>query len=141
MVDLDADGWPTRASIESVWRSVIAGIRTRESAHDWSVPWVEGDRGAGPPADVLAGTGLQYLHGLDMTANPEAPHFISHGGNGSYVLSEVEVAARLDHWLHVCSQYDADPQGFLHQARERGHRIRDPEASLRPPNRAQDDDK
>lgn len=113
------EGWPLRSALEAAWRQVIAGERTRESVHDWSGPWVEGKAKVGPPRDVMVGTGLQYLHGLDMTAAPALPNLISHGGSGSYVLSDSEVAARLEHWLGMCRDYDADPDGFLQRVRDR----------------------
>jgi hypothetical protein len=108
-----------RAAVEAAWREVIAGERTRESVHDWSVPWVEGDAAHNRPKDLMVGSGLQYLHGLDMTARPETPNLISHGGPGNYVLSADEVAARLGHWLGTCREYDDDPEGFVQRARER----------------------
>ena len=113
------DGWPLRAAVEAAWREVIAGERTRESVHDWAAPWVEGKVPVGPPRDLLAGSGLQYLHGLDMTSMPETPNLISHGGPGGYVLSADEVAARLEYWLGQCREYDNDPEGFVQRARER----------------------
>ena len=113
------DGWPLRAAVEAAWREVIAGGRTRESVHDWSVPWVEGDAAHGRPEDLMVGSGLQYLHGLDMTAKPETPNLIGHGGPGGYVLSADEVAARLEHWLGMCDEFDDDPDGFVQRARER----------------------
>jgi hypothetical protein len=113
------DGWPLRAAVEAAWREVIAGERTRESVHDWSVPWVEGEAAHRRPKDLMAGSGLQYLHGLDMTAKPETPGLVSHGGPGIYVLSADEVAARLEYWLGMCREYDDDPEGFVQRARER----------------------
>jgi hypothetical protein len=102
-----------------------AGERTRESVHDWSVPWVEGSAGAGPPSDTMVGTGLQYLHGLDMTALPDSANLSSHGQPGCYVLSDDEVVTRLEHWLQICRGYDDDPDGFRQQARERARRAFD----------------
>jgi hypothetical protein len=67
----------------------------------------------------MVGSGLQYLHGLDMTARLETPNLISHGGLGRYVLSADEVAARLEYWLGMCREYDDDPEGFAQRARER----------------------
>ena len=104
------DGWPSRASVEAAWRAVIAGARTRESVHDWSVPWVEGDAGNVRPRDPMVLTGLQSLHGLDMTALPATPNLVSHGGSGNYVLSEQEVVASLERWLGRCRKYDAAHQ-------------------------------
>jgi hypothetical protein len=113
------DGWPSRAAVEAAWREVIAGERTRESVHDWSVPWVEGEAAHSRPRDLMVSSGLLYLHGLDMTAKPETPGLTGHGGQGSYVLSVDEVAARLDYWLRMCREYDDDPEGFVQRARER----------------------
>jgi hypothetical protein len=98
---------------------VIAGERTRESVHDWSVPWVEGEAAHRRPKDLMVGSGLQYLHGLDMTAKPETPGLVSHGGPGIYVLPVDEVAARLEYWLGMCREYDYDPEGFVQRAMER----------------------
>lgn len=75
-VALGEDGWPLRASVEAAWRSVAAGQRTRESVHNWSVPWVEGHLEVDRPRDLMVGTGLQYLHGLDMTTDPASPGLI-----------------------------------------------------------------
>jgi hypothetical protein len=116
------DGWPLRAEVVAAWRAVIAGERTRESVHDWSVPWVEGEFAIGPPRDLMAGTGLQYLHGLDMTADPGSPGLIGHGGSGRYVLSGDEMAGTLAHWLALCRDYDGDPEGFPQRARDRALR-------------------
>lgn len=52
---------------------MIAGERTREDVHAWSAPWVEGRADVGPPRDLMVGTGLQYLHGLDMTFDQSEP--------------------------------------------------------------------
>jgi hypothetical protein len=98
---------------------VADGLRTREIVHAWAVPWVEGDADVGPPQDIMVGTGLQYLHGLDMTGDPSSLELISHGGPGGYVLSDNEVSARLEHWLEMRVEYNADPQGFVERARER----------------------
>jgi hypothetical protein len=119
LVPLGEDGWPLRASVEAAWRSVITGERTRESVHNWSVPWVEGHRAVGPPGDLMVGTGLQYLHGLDMAADPVRLDLTAHGGGARYVLSDDEVSARFAHWLALCSEYDEDPEGFRQRAQER----------------------
>jgi hypothetical protein len=113
------DGWPLRAQVETAWREVIAGQRSRESVHEWAVPWVEGDAAHSRPRDLMVGMGLQYLHGLDMTARPENPDLIGHGGRGTYVLSADEVAARLEYWLGRCREYDEDPEGSVQRAMER----------------------
>ena len=117
-VILGEDGWPLRHAVEAAWREVIAGQRSRESVHDWSVPWVEGDAAHGHPKDLMVASGLQYLHGLDMTTTPETPNLVSHGGAGSYVLSADEITARLEYWLVMCREYDDDPEGFVQRRRE-----------------------
>ena len=53
-----------------------------------------------------------------MTAKPETPNVISHGGPGSYVLPADEVAARLEHWLGMCHEYDDDPEQFMRRTKE-----------------------
>lgn len=118
------EGWPLRSSVETAWREVIAGRRTRESVHDWAAPWVEGRVDAGRPADARVESGLQHLHELDMTSRPEAPDLVGHGGPGDYVLSDDEVAKQLEHWLGGCREYDDDPAGFAERARERARRSR-----------------
>ncbi|WP_040778651.1 hypothetical protein [Nocardia pneumoniae] len=119
---------PRRSEIEEVWLQVIAGGMTREVAHDWVVPWVENDDPDWVrPDDVMVEAGLLYLHGLDMTRDSDAPNLISHSGPGLYVLSEAEVAARLDHWLGKCREYDSDPERSareLRKERETPRRIR-----------------
>ncbi len=91
---------------------------TREAAHDWAIPWVESTPVVDPAEEGLVEVGLQYLHGLDMTAaNPKSPRNpTGHGGPGPYVLSEADVAATLDHWLAQCAEYDEDPHAFLERA-------------------------
>ncbi|WP_326836024.1 hypothetical protein VSH64_14065 [Amycolatopsis rhabdoformis] len=111
------DGWPLRSAVESTWRQVIARERTRESAHTWAAPWVEGSAGVNPPTDTMIATGLGYLHGLTMKAAPDSPHLISHFGRDAYLLSAAEVTARFDHWLALCHDYDADPAAFRQRAR------------------------
>ncbi|MFE3759551.1 hypothetical protein ACFXO9_35060 [Nocardia tengchongensis] len=98
--------WPKRSEVESVWRRMLVGDLTREAAHDWAKPWVEG-ADVGTPTDAMASLGLDYLHGLDMTASLASPNLIYHGGAEPYVLSELEVAARLDYWLVRCREYDS----------------------------------
>jgi hypothetical protein len=125
---LGDDGWPLRSSVEAAWRQVIAGGRTRESVHDWSVPWVE-RIDVGRPGDSMVMSGLQYLHGLDMTAGATAPGgagpYVAHGGPDPYLLSDREVATGLNHWLGICREYDDDPAGFVARRLEAARRYRD----------------
>ncbi|MEU7630298.1 hypothetical protein AB0C34_09975 [Nocardia sp. NPDC049220] len=108
-MEVGEDEWPRRSAIEKTWRRVIAGELTRETVHDWAARWVE-DADADGPRDVMVMSGLQYLHGLDMTANPAAPNIVSHGGSNPYVLSQIEMQARLEHWLTACSESEPLPQ-------------------------------
>ena len=87
--------------------------------HEWSIPWVEGALEVGPPSDLLVGTALDYVHGLDMTVVPGAPGSIAHGGPGAYLLSLDEVAERLAHWQERCQDYDEDPEEFQRRIREK----------------------
>ncbi|WP_405492213.1 hypothetical protein [Nocardia sp. NBC_00511] len=110
---------PRRSAIEVVWRQVVAGVTTREAAHDWAVVWVEHAPDMSWPDDGMIEAGLLYLHGLDMTRVRDSPNLICHGGPGRYVLSEAEVAGRLEHWLKMCSEYDCDPEKFRQRALEK----------------------
>lgn len=40
------------------------GWLTRAAAHDWAVPWIEGEA-AGHADDAPTVTGLTHLHGVD----------------------------------------------------------------------------
>jgi len=105
LAERTADGWPTRAAVNEVWRAVITGEWSRELAHDWTVPWVEGPAGHWPPCDQVIEGALQSLHGLDLTAAPTAPNLIYHGGPRPYVLSAGEVRRRFGQWQQRCRQH------------------------------------
>jgi hypothetical protein len=66
MMRVMTDGWPNRSEVDDAWREVIAGARSRGSAHDWIVPWVEGEFAHGRASDLMISNGRQYLHGLDL---------------------------------------------------------------------------
>ncbi|WP_295699423.1 hypothetical protein [Lapillicoccus sp.] len=110
-----ADGWPDRSEVKSAWREVIAGARSRESAHDWAVPWVEGHLAHGPASDLMVSDGLLYLHGLDL---------LTRDGDGlrRYMFEDLEVVARYEDWLARCSGYDQDPEGWSRDRRELARR-------------------
>lgn len=126
-------GWPSRSDVETAWRAVASGQRSREDVHDWSVPWIEGDRDHATLPDPLVLTGLTYLHGLDMTVVPERPGALTHGGPGPYLLSDGEVADTLAQWLRRCHEYDQDPEGFRRQNLERALAYREADRRSRRP--------
>jgi hypothetical protein len=105
MMPVMVDGWPDRSEVDQAWREVIAGARSRESVHDWSVPWVEGDLAHGPASDLMVSNGLQYLHGLALSTRD---------GDGlhRYMFDDPEVVARYEAWLARCTDYDQDPEGW-----------------------------
>ena len=121
-VSIGPDGWPLRSAVESAWRAVVAGELSREDVHAWSVRWVErGD--LDPPTDPVVESGLQDLHGLDMTSVPGRPGFVDHGGPGPYRLSEDEVAEKLTRWLAYCREFDEDPEGPRRRNRDRARAL------------------
>lgn len=65
------------------------------------------------PPDVLVMQAIQYLHGFDMTYDPENPHLISHGPPGEYVRTLSQIAEEFAVWVERCANYDADPDGWL----------------------------
>jgi hypothetical protein len=109
-----ADGWPYRSEVDQAWREVIAGARSRESVHDWSVPWVEGDLAHGRASDLMVSNGLQYLHGLYLSTRDGA-------GLRQYMFDDPEVVARYEAWLARCADYDKDPEGWSRRQMEIAH--------------------
>ena len=105
-------GWPSRDEVETRWREVLDGSRSREEVHDWTVPWVEGDLGAGPAEDGMVSGALYTLHGFTMAYLPETPNLIHHGPPGMYVKSMEQIQLDLDRWLHNCAEHDRDPEGY-----------------------------
>jgi hypothetical protein len=110
---------PTRGEVEAWWRAVLAEKVTREAGHHWAEPLMLADYGGPSTPDLLAMTGLQYLHGFDMTWQDLDHHRIAHGPPGEYVKPLSEIAADLDHWLGNCRHYDADPEAWAARARSR----------------------
>jgi hypothetical protein len=99
------------------WRAVLNGTVTREAGHDWAEPLMFAAYETKP--DALAMSGLQYLHGFDMTSEGTAHRSIAHGPPGDYVKSMAEIAADLDRWIANCHEYDADPDGWRARVRAR----------------------
>ena len=103
--------WPDRSEVNQAWRDVISGARNRESAHDWAVPWMEGDRGRGLAPDLMVSNGLTYLHGLDLLVRDA-------NGLRQYMFDDAEVLTRYQAWLARCVEYDKDPQGWSQRQME-----------------------
>lgn len=105
----------TRATVEAMWRGVIAGEVSREDAHRWAARWVEGDVDAD---DLMTRSGLQHLHGFDMVWADATQTATRHGGPGTYVHPLDDVVQALDRWRAKCARYDADPEEFHRQVRQ-----------------------
>ncbi|MFN8167525.1 MAG: hypothetical protein U0S36_01930 [Candidatus Nanopelagicales bacterium] len=97
---------PDRAQIDAVWSRVADGTLSREEAHAWAEPFVLADT---PSEDVMVMSGLQSIHGLDMTERSEDGTLIGHGPPGPYVRTLEEVRDVLDNWRARCLEWDADP--------------------------------
>jgi len=114
--------WPSRSTVEAVWRAVANGERTREDAHVWTLrwvePWVDGSSPDPGPGEVMVESGLQNIHGFSMAYNPESPHLIHHGPPGIYVRTLDMVRADLEMWIDECRRYDENPEEFRHLAWE-----------------------
>lgn len=108
-------GWPNRTEVDQVWREVIASARSRESAHDWAFPWVEGDLAHGRAPDSMVSNGLLYLHGLDL---------VMRDGDGlrQYQFDDAEVVTRYEAWIARCADYDEDPEGWSQRQMELARR-------------------
>jgi hypothetical protein len=90
---------------------------TREQAHDWTVPWVEGE-GSPHPADRMVEGVLQSLHGVTMAYDSAAPCQVHHGPPGTYVKSMGDIQADHQRWEEDCAEYDAGPAGYLASRRQ-----------------------
>jgi hypothetical protein len=98
--------------VERVWAAVADGALAREIAHDWTVPWVEGN--AEPSTDAMINRAMAWLHGFDMAvSDPARPSATHHGPPGTYYRSLDEIRSLLDVWLAECVDYDADPEAWM----------------------------
>ncbi|MGH8962041.1 MAG: hypothetical protein ACRDWT_12775 [Jatrophihabitantaceae bacterium] len=113
---------PTRAEVEAWWRDVLAGTVTREAAHDWAEPLMFAEYEPDAKPDVLAMSGVQYLHGFDLTSEDAEHRFLAHGLPGYYLKTMADIEADLDRWLANCREYNADPNGWLARVRARARR-------------------
>lgn len=67
--------------------------------------------------DVLAMSGLQWIHGFDMTYRSADRRLIGHGPPGDYVRRLSEFAELFDDWVAECAAFDADPSEWRAQKR------------------------
>jgi hypothetical protein len=105
----------SRAEAESWWRAVISGDVSREGAHAWAVPLVEG---GWIHHEAMVMKGAQMIHGLDLTRDPEGnPGALKHGAAPGwvYIRSDAQVVESFEYWLADCEAYDRDPVEFRRQ--------------------------
>ena len=103
-------GNPDRSTVEAAWTAVAGGSLPREVAHDWSVPWVEGDKRV---SDTVVRQAMYYLHGFDMkrdargssTRQDPVPSL-------PYYRSSQDVEADLTFWRAQCVEFDKDPAAW-----------------------------
>jgi hypothetical protein len=108
---------PTWAEVEAWWRAVLSETVTREEGHDWAEPLMLATYDGNTEPDVLALSGLQYLHGFDMTSEDAVQRFVAHGPPGDHIKPMSEVGTGLDRWLSNCREYDDDPVAWLARVR------------------------
>lgn len=114
---------PSRIDVAAQWMSVVAGTLTREEAHAWTLPWVEGDDTG--VYDPMVLNGLQHLHGLGLKHDPMNPGLVSHGRGPAYVQSDLDVVEALAHWQADCARFDANPVEYVKLARARANACSD----------------
>ncbi|MGW6915859.1 hypothetical protein ACWGB8_18890 [Kitasatospora sp. NPDC054939] len=121
---------PGRAEVAAQWRALVAGEVTREAAHAWAVPWVEGEGAFADFEDPLVVTALQYLHGFDLRRDPGRPNLLRHdllrhgaAGEGEWCRSPDDIADGFVRWQAKCAAYDADPQGWSRAVREQAQAL------------------
>ena len=98
------DTVPTRADVDALWRSLIAGRVTREEVHERVAPWVEGRWRE--VRDIAVESGLQSLHGFDLTWDEGAPGVVRHGPGDFYFHSDEEVVDSFRRWQDFCRHRD-----------------------------------
>ncbi|MFC5752293.1 hypothetical protein [Actinomadura rugatobispora] len=121
---MDGIAPPSRTEVEARWIALTTGSATREAVHAWTLQWVEGEHAT--VTDPMVWSALLRLHGFDMTATPEAPNMIGHGGRGRYVHPDAHIARELACWRVACREYDADPTAWLQRTRDQAKRHRRP---------------
>ncbi|GAA2998346.1 hypothetical protein [Actinokineospora diospyrosa] len=90
---------PTRDAVARMWRGVLDGTISRDAAHEWAAPWVEGELLV---EDVMTDSALQHLHGFDMVWVDEARTIVQHGGAGTPVHSLAHIEITLETWRTNC---------------------------------------
>ncbi|MFF1649899.1 hypothetical protein [Streptomyces sp. NPDC058240] len=100
---------PSREEVSARWKALISGDLSREAAHAWASPWVEGPSDPDCP-DPLVLTALQYLHGFDLSVDPQHPGLMRHGQGIAWYRSIKEFSDEFSRWQANCALYDSDPQ-------------------------------
>ncbi|PPK71144.1 hypothetical protein V5P93_003007 [Actinokineospora auranticolor] len=104
----------TRSAVAQVWQGVLDGTISRDEAHRWAAPWVEGDSGV---EDPMTNSGLQHLHGFDLVWVDDARTTVRHGGGGLPAHTRTDVQQAFAAWRTACDSYDADPAGYLRRVK------------------------
>lgn len=104
----------TRGDAEQRWRALIAKTLSRESASRWADAVIKSKI---QPADPMVRSALYYIHGFDMTYRSKDQKMLGHGPPGEYVNTTEQIAEQLTIWLSKCAAYDADPDGYMSNAR------------------------
>lgn len=99
----------SRENVARVWASVLGGSLSREKAHSWAAHWVEGGE---PAPDILANTGLQYIHGYTLRSR-----------SGAYLKGTSEIEEDLRRWTDDCESYDRAPEEWIAARMEMARRF------------------
>lgn len=100
---------PTRDQVAALWKKVIAGEETRETAHAFARQWV-GVEDADVDDPMVDGA-LLHLHGFTMVEADEAT------GTTKYVHGIEDIAAGYERWRTDCAKFDEDPVAFIAEKR------------------------
>ncbi|WP_327419740.1 hypothetical protein OG763_43120 [Streptomyces sp. NBC_01230] len=100
---------PSREEVSACWKALIFGDLSRETAHGWAAPWVEGPGDTDYP-DPLVLTALQFLHGFDLSVDPQHPGLVRHGQGIAWCRSIKDISDEFSRWQANCAFYDSDPQ-------------------------------
>ncbi|MFI0356199.1 hypothetical protein [Actinomadura sp. 9N407] len=123
-MEVDDTHVPSRAEVETHWVALAEGSTTREAVHTWTAWWVEHTNAT--IEDPMVWSALVRLHGFDMTALPETPNRITHGGAGRYVHPDAHIVKELARWRAMCREYDDDPAAWAAKVRRQAERHRSP---------------
>lgn len=75
---------------------------TRRAAHDWAAVWVEH---RWQEVDRVVQSGLQHIHGFDLTHDRDTPNLVRHGSGDVYVHSVDAIVAALVRWEELCASH------------------------------------